>query len=86
MEIKKPFTITRVCTKNIVTDAFQGLRNLFGFRLRGYEEMINKYLEEVIKEMDETYIVDWWRFSINPLTAGAVMITVYGDGVRKDAE
>ena len=85
MEIKKgPFTITRVCTKDVFTDSFQGIRNLFGFRLRGYEKMIDKHLNEVIKEMGEQYIVDWWRVSINPLTNGSVMITVFGEGLKNE--
>jgi len=79
---KERFTITRVVTKDLVTDSFQGIRNMFGLRLRGYERMINKHLNEVIKEMEDKYEVDWWRFSINPLTHGSVMITVYGEGIQ----
>jgi len=30
------FSITRVTTKNIIIDSFQGLRNFLGLRLRGY--------------------------------------------------
>ena len=81
-EVPKKFTITRVCTKDLITDSFQGIRNLFGLRLRGYEGMINKNLNEVIKEMEDKYEVDWWKFSINPLTNGSVMITLYGEGTQ----
>jgi len=81
-ELKK-FTITRVSTKNIVIDSFQGIRNFFGLRLRGYEKMLNKYLKEVIKEMELKYDVKWFRLSVNPLTTGAAMITVYGEGYEK---
>jgi hypothetical protein len=75
----KNFSITRVVTKDLITDSFQGIRNLFGLRLRGYEAMINKHLKEVIKEMESKYIPLWWRLSINPLVNGSVMITVYGE-------
>lgn len=77
------FSITRVVTKDIVTDAFQGIRNLFGFRLRGYEKMLNRHLKELIELTELRYKIDWWRMSINPLTNGSAMITIYGEGTRK---
>ena len=78
------FTITRVVTKDIVTDSFQGIRNLFGLRLRGYEKMIDKHLNDIIKLADLKYKVDWYRFSINPITNGSVMITMYGEGTKNE--
>ena len=78
------FTITRVVTKNIVTDSFQGLRNLFEMRLRGYEKMIDISTKDLIKKMESDFIhVSWWKMSINPLTTGSVMITLYGEGERR---
>ena len=79
----KKFSITRVVTKDIVTDSFQGIRNLFGLRLRGYEKMINKNLKEIIEFAEVQYHIDWFRLSINPLTSGSVMITIYGEGNEK---
>jgi len=81
INLPKPFSITRVISKDLVTDSFQGIRNWFGLRLRGYEKMIDKNLKEVLKEMEANYIVNWWKVSINPLTTGAVMITLYGEGL-----
>ena len=78
------FNITRVATKDIITDSFQGLRNLFGLRLRGYEHMINKNLKEITELAEAQYDVKWYRFSINPLTNGSVMITMYGEGEEKN--
>ena len=79
--MKKDFSISRVITKDIITDMFQGLRNFFGLRLRGYENMINKNTKELIEEMNLKYKnIDWWRLSINPLTKGSAMITVFGRG------
>ena len=76
----KQFNITRVVTKNIVTDSFQGIRNLFGLRLRGYEKMINDGIKMVLDEMNLRYPkLKWYRLNINPLAKGSVMITVYGD-------
>jgi len=79
--MKKDFSITRVVTKDIITDTFQGLRNFFGLRLRGYERMINKNITSLIEEMNLRYKdIEWWRLSINPLTKGAAMITIFGRG------
>jgi len=76
----RPFSVTRVVTKNIVTDSFQGIRNLFGLRLRGYEAMINKANREVLEEISFRFPkAIWWRLSINPMTKGSVMITAYGE-------
>lgn len=77
------FSITRVVTKDIVTDAFQGIRNLFGLRLRGYEKMLNKNLKEILEVAEMQYKIEWWRMSINPLTNGSAMITIYGEGTKK---
>lgn len=74
------FQISRVVTKDIVTDSFQGLRNLFGFRLRGYESVLNKNINQMMEEMDIRYKVDWFRMIVNPLTSGSVMIILYGEG------
>lgn len=79
------FAITKVYTKDIITDAFQGIRNFFGLRLRGYERMINKATSEIIKEMNIRYKnISWWKLSINPLTKGSVMITIFGRGRKNE--
>ena len=73
------FTLTRVVTRNIVTDSFQGIRNIFGLRLRGYERMLNQSIEDLMKEMDLKYDVKWYRLIVNPLTKGSAMIILYGE-------
>lgn len=73
------FTITRVVTKDLVTDSFQGLRNMFGLRLRGYEKMLDRNITQMIKEMELKYDVAWFRMIINPLTNGSAMIILYGE-------
>jgi len=77
--VKKQFKIIRVATKDIVTDAFQGIRNLFGFRLRGYEKMLTRYIDDVIKEMNEKYNPIWFRLIVNPLAKQSAMIILYGE-------
>lgn len=81
---KEKFNITRVITKDIITDSFQGLRNFFGLRLRGYEGMLNKHIKEVVKEMEIKYNVSWYRMIINPLTGGSAMIILYGEGEKNE--
>jgi len=77
------FSLTRVATKNIIIDSFQGLRNLLGLRLRGYESMITKHTNQILYELELEYDIKWYRLSINPLTNGSVMITAYGEGNKK---
>jgi len=81
---KEKFNITRVVTKDIITDSFQGIRNLFGLRLRGYEQLLNKNLKEMTSEMELKYIIDWYRIIINPLTNGSAMIIFYGEGIKNE--
>ena len=78
--MNQKFHLTRVYTKNIVTDSFQGIRNLFGLRLRGYEKMINKGIAELTNEAEIKFKnILWYRLTINPLVKGSVMITIYGE-------
>jgi len=78
------FSITRVSTKNIIIDSFQCLRNFLGLRLRGYESMITKHTDEIMYEAKLQYDIKWYRLSINPLTNGSVMITIYGEGIKNE--
>lgn len=78
--MKKKFQLTRVVTRDLVTDSFQGIKNMFGLRLRGYEKIISRTVNELYKEMDLRYRVEWFRLIINPLTTGSAMIIIYGEG------
>lgn len=85
MKQEQDFTITKVFTKNIATDSFQSIRNLFGLRLRGYEKMINQGTKELLEEMSIRYSnIKWWRLSINPMIKGSVMLTIFGRGVKNE--
>ena len=81
--MKKKFSVTRVVTRDVVTDFLQIVRNLFGMRLTGYEEIINKNINELTKEAEKEYKIKWWRLSVNPLTHSSIMITIYGEGIKK---
>ena len=80
----KPFEITRVITRDIITDSFQGLRNFFGLRLRGYESVLKKHINLMMEEMKIKYNVKWFRMIINPLTNASAMIIIYGEGEKNE--
>ena len=77
------FQITRVVSKNLVVDAFQWVRNLFGFRLRSWEKHINNSIADLCQEMRLKYDPKWWRLIVNPLTDGSAMLIVYGEGTTR---
>uniref|UniRef100_A0A6M3JFD0 Uncharacterized protein n=1 Tax=viral metagenome TaxID=1070528 RepID=A0A6M3JFD0_9ZZZZ len=79
----KKFNIVRVVTRDIITDAFQGLRNFFGLRLRGYESVLDKHIKLMTREMELKYDVKWFRLIVNPLTNGSAMIILYGEGIER---
>ena len=81
--MEENFRLVRVVTRDLVTDAFQGVRNMFGLRLRGYEKVIDRSIKEMFEEMELRYDVKWFRIIVNPLTNGSAIIIVYGVGGKK---
>ena len=75
---------TRVVTRNAIIDWFQHIRNLFGWRLRGYEEILKTNSEELLAEVQADYDFSgedcWWKLEVDPLTPGSAIIMVYGEG------
>ena len=73
------FILTRVVTRDIVRDIFASIRNMFGLRLRAYEERINQSTKQMLEEMRLKYTdIKWYRISINPLVQASAMINIYG--------
>jgi len=77
------FHFQKVVTRDIVTDSFQGIRNIFGLRLRGYEKLLDKTIESLFQEMELKYNVSWFHLIVNPLTKGSAMIILYGEGEER---
>ena len=77
--MNKDFIITRVITRDILRDSFNGIRNMFGLRLRNFETRIMQNTEQMLEEMRLKYKVKWYRTSFNPMAKGAVMINIYGE-------
>jgi uncharacterized protein YbjQ (UPF0145 family) len=74
------FSITKVYTRNVITDSFQSIRNIFGLRLRGYEKMVAQGIKEVMTEVRLKYKrIKWHRLDIESLGKQSVIITCYGE-------
>ena len=77
----KSFSITKVVSKNFVSDFIAHFQNLIGKNLTGYEKMVSKATEQCWAEVKKRKIkkVAWHRFEITQLTNGAVAIMMYGE-------
>ena len=72
--------ITKVVTRNFIMDIVARWQNLLGLNLTSYEQMINKGMEQIQKELKEKKIkLLWYRYEMAQLTNGAIAITLYGD-------
>ena len=71
------FVRSRVVTRNFVVDWWEGLKNLFGFRLSGYERMIDRAVIDLNKELPPKTL--WYRYEITELKSGAIVILFYGE-------
>lgn len=76
----KQISITKVVSKNFVTDFLAGFQNMIGKNLTPYEKMINNGVEQIADELKVQKIkLKWYRYEITQLTNGAVAIMLYGD-------
>jgi len=82
--ITKHIIRTRVVSRNAIIDWFQQLRNLFGWRLRGYEEILQANADELVEDIRAEYDFSgpdcWWKLEVDPLTTGSAIVMVYGEG------
>ena len=76
----KQITITKVVSRDFITDFIVSFQNLVGANLTGYEKMVNKGIKQIQEELDKSKVkLKWYRYEITQLTNGAVSITLYGD-------
>ncbi len=76
----KQYTITKVVSRDFITDFIASFQNLVGANLTGYEKMVNKGMKQIQKVLTKDNIkLSWYRYEITQLTNGAVSITLYGD-------
>lgn len=77
-----------VKTKNMFTDAFQGLKSLVGGELKGYTEMMDearqKATDRMVKQAEElgADAVIGIHFATSGILAGASEMMVYGTAVK----
>jgi len=82
--VSEPFFENRIVTKGVIGDITEGIRNRFGLRQRGYEEMVMDAADELIDDVHEEYEVEWFRVDVNRFGAGAVSVNVYGQGEARE--
>jgi hypothetical protein len=76
----KQYTITKVVSRDFITDFIAKFQNMVGANLTGYEKMVKKGMEQIQKDLNKDKIkLIWYRYEITQLTNGAVSITLYGD-------
>jgi len=73
-------TITKVVSRNFITDFIAKFQNIVGRNLTGYEKMLDKGMMQIKDELKAKKIeMKWYRYEVTQLTNGAVSITLYGD-------
>ncbi len=76
----KQYTVTKVVSRDFITDFIASFQNLVGANLTGYEKMVNKGMRQIQERLVKDNIkLSWYRYEITQLTNGAVSITLYGD-------
>ncbi len=72
--------ITKVVSKNFIMDFVARFQNLLGLNLVSYEDMVDKGIKQIQKELMVKEIkLKWYRYEITQLTNGAMAIMLYGD-------
>lgn len=72
--------VTRIYSKNFITDFFQNLKNIVGGRLKGYEKMVDECLKDVWIEFKRKYNgAKNLRVDLEHLTTGSILITITGE-------
>jgi len=72
--------ITKVVSKNFIMDIIARFQNILGLNLVSYEDMVDKGIKQIQKELESKNIkLKWYRYEITQLTNGAMAIMLYGD-------
>lgn len=77
--MEKIVWVTKVVSRNFVTDFIAGLVNIVGGRLKSYEKMLDNSLRDVTQEFYELYPkAKQVRIEFTEFTTGALAIVVHG--------
>lgn len=74
----KQIHINRTVTRNFIMDIISNMQNFFGMNLTSYEKMVNNAMNQ-IEERVKDIKLEWFRYEITQLGAGALSITMYGE-------
>ena len=74
----KQIHINKTVTRNFILDIIAGMQNFFGMNLTSYEKMVDKAMEQIQEELENTKLA-WFRYEITQLGNGALSITLYGE-------
>jgi len=70
----------RVLTKDMITDTFANWRSIFGGRVKSYEKVISRALEETYGELYDTYPnIRNVRFATTEMIKDGCEIIAYGE-------
>ncbi len=73
----KTFHVTKVYSRNVITDWVQGIRNFFGLELKSYTEVIQKGISECMEKTPENK--KWFKIDVEQISNGGFMILIYGE-------
>lgn len=77
--MEKIVWVTKVISRNFVSDFIAGLINIIGGRLKTYEKMLDKSLHEVTDEFYRLYPeAKQIRIEFTEFTSGALAVIVHG--------
>jgi uncharacterized protein YbjQ (UPF0145 family) len=77
--MKKIVWVTRVSSRNYISDFGASFKNIIGGRLKTYEKMIDEGIKEATEELISKYPdAEDIKFQINEFSNQAISIIVYG--------
>ena len=77
--MEKIVWVTKVISRNFMSDFIANAKNILGGRLKTYEKMLNKALDDVTKEFYEKYPkATQVRIEFTEFTNGALVVIVHG--------
>jgi len=74
----KDFQKLRVVTRDFVRDWFQGIRSLFGKRMKAYEKRVNENVLDMMQLIKAQGEIQWHRMNIQEVGKDGILINIYG--------
>lgn len=71
------FHTTRVVSRDFIKDWFQGIRSLFGLRMKAYENRVQETMDLLMEEIKSKGSIEWHRINIQEVQDG-ILINIYG--------